>query len=228
MLLAGVQSVSAQGIGGSPAVLEEVIVTAEKRAQSLQDAPLSILAFNADSLAQIGATGLGDLTLSIPNLSQITFSVGNSTLRFYVRGIGQTDSQLTADSPVGVYLDGVYIARTSALALGIPDIERVEVLRGPQGTLFGRNTTGGAISIVTKTPQTDELAFTQNVRLGDFDALKSSTVLNVPFGETFAARVSYLYDRRDGTVENTGLGNDFNEWENKAIRLSARWRRPMR
>jgi iron complex outermembrane receptor protein len=214
----------AQGAGGPPAVLEEVIVTAERREQSLQDAPLSILAFNDDSLAQIGATGLGDLALSIPNLTQITFSVGNSTLRFYVRGIGQTDSQLTGDSPVGVYLDGVYIARTSGLALSIPDIERVEVLRGPQGTLFGRNTTGGAISIVTKTPQTDQFGFTQKLRLGDYDALKSSTVINLPVSDEFAARVSYLYDRRDGTVENTGIGNDFNEWENKALRLSARWR----
>jgi iron complex outermembrane receptor protein len=221
-LALGISAAGAQTTDAGLA-LEEVIVTAEKREQSLQDAPLSILAFNDEALTNIGATGLGDLTHSVPNLTQITFSVGNSTLRLYVRGIGQTDSQLTGDSPVGVYLDGVYVARTSALSLSIPDIERVEVLRGPQGTLFGRNTTGGAISIVTKTPDTDELSFSQKLRLGDYDALKSSTVINVPLSDEFAARVAYLYDRRDGTVENTGVGNDFNEWENKALRLSARW-----
>ena len=204
--------------------LEEVIVTAEKREQSLQDAPLSILAFDDQALANIGATGLGDLTHSVPNFTQITFSVGNSTLRFYLRGIGQTDSQLTGDSPVAVYLDGVYIARTSGLALSIPDIERVEVLRGPQGTLSGRNTTGGAISIVTNPPDTKEVSFTQKVRYGDYDALKSSTVMNIPFNDKLAARVSFLYDQRDGTVENTGVGNDFNQWENKALRASLRWR----
>jgi iron complex outermembrane receptor protein len=204
--------------------LEEVIVTAEKREQSLQDAPLSILAFDDQSLANIGATGLGDLTHSIPNFTQITFSVGNSTLRFYMRGIGQTDSQLTGDSPVAVYLDGVYMARTSGLALSIPDIERVEVLRGPQGTLSGRNTTGGAINIVTHAPDTSDTTFTQKVRYGNYDALKSSTVLNVPFSDELAARVSLLYDQRDGTVENTGVGNDFNQWENKALRASLRWR----
>jgi iron complex outermembrane receptor protein len=199
-LALGISAAGAQTTDAGLA-LEEVIVTAEKREQSLQDASLSILAFNDEALTNIGATGLGDLTHSVPNLTQITFSVGNSTLRLYVRGIGQTDSQLTGDSPVGVYLDGVYVARTSALSLSIPDIERVEVLRGPQGTLFGRNTTGGAISIVTKTPDTDELSFSQKLRLGDYDALKSSTVINVPLSDEFAARVAYLYDRRDGTVE---------------------------
>src|SRR5690606_32648933 len=88
---------------------------------------------------------------------------------------------------------------------------------------FGRNTTGGAISIVTRAPETDAFGFTQKLRLGDFDALKSSTIFNVPFSDMFAVRASYLYDRRDGTVENTGIGNDFNEWENKALRVSARW-----
>ena len=124
---------------------------------------------------------------------------------------------------MAVYLDGVYIARTSGLALSIPDIERVEVLRGPQGTLSGRNTTGGAISIVTNPPDTKEVSFTQKVRYGDYDALKSSTVMNIPFNDKLAARVSFLYDQRDGTVENTGVGNDFNQWENKALRASLRW-----
>jgi iron complex outermembrane receptor protein len=98
------------------------------------------------------------------------------------------------------------------------------VLRGPQGTLSGRNTTGGAINIVTNAPDTTAVGFTQKVRYGDYDAIKSSTVLNVPFSDTLAARISFLYDSRDGTVENTGVGNDFNQWETKAMRASLRWR----
>ncbi len=208
----------------SSSELQEVVVTAERRETNLQDAPLSILAFDEGSLSNMGVTGLGDLTHAVPNLTQITWSVGNSTLRLYIRGIGQTDSQLTGDSPVGVYLDGVYVARTSGLAQSMPDIERVEVLRGPQGTLFGRNTTGGAINIVTKPPTTDDFKILQTVRVGNYGAFKSSTMLNMPVTDEFAVKVAYLADQRGGTVDNTGGGNDFNQWDNKAARIAARWK----
>ena len=204
--------------------LQEVLVTAERRETNLQDAPLSVLAFNHEALSNMGVTGLGDLTHAVPNMTQITWSVGNSTLRFYIRGIGQTDSQLTGDSPVGVYLDGVYVARTSGLAQSMPDIERVEVLRGPQGTLFGRNTTGGAINIVTQPPKMDDFTASETIRVGDYQAFKSSTMINVPLGDTLAVKVAYLADQRDGTVNNTGGGNNFNAYDNKAARVSARWK----
>lgn len=203
--------------------LEEIVVTAERKEGNLQDAPVSIVALNADSLQQMGAAGLGDITNSVPNLKQITWSVGNSTLRFYVRGVGQTDSQLTADSPVGVYLDGVYVARTSGLAMAIPDLERIEVLRGPQGALYGRNTTGGAINLITRRPG-DELAFSQTLRFGNYNSLRSTTVVDVPLHETLSTKFSYLIDKRDGTTENLGIGNDFNEFDNKVFRFDARWK----
>ncbi|WP_380876697.1 hypothetical protein ACFB49_09740 [Sphingomonas sp. DBB INV C78] len=202
--------------------LSEIIVTAERKAESLQDAPISIIALDSTALAKIGATGLSDITNSVPNLQQITWGVGNTTLRFYIRGVGQTDNQLLADSAVGVYVDGVYIARTSGLATNIPDIDRIEVLRGPQGALYGRNTTGGAINIITKRPN-DELSALQTLRLGNYGYVKSTTVVNLPLAEGLAVRGSFLFDKRDGTTTNAGVGNDFNERNNKAARFDARW-----
>lgn len=202
--------------------LSEIIVTAERKAQSLQDAPISIVALDSSALEKIGATGLADITNSVPNLQQITWGVGTTTLRFYIRGIGQTDNQLLADTAVGVYVDGVYVARSSGLAANIPDLDRVEVLRGPQGALYGRNTTGGAINLITKRPGKDFSA-SQTVRLGNYDFIKSTTIVNVPITDTLAVKGSFLYDKRNGTTKNDGIGNDFNERDNKSARFDARW-----
>ncbi len=203
--------------------LSEIIVTAERKTQSLQDAPISIVALNTEALEKIGATGLSDITNSVPNLQQITWGVGNTTLRFYIRGVGQTDNQLLADSAVGVYVDGVYIARTSGLATNIPDLDRIEVLRGPQGALYGRNTTGGAINLITKRPS-DTFSASQTLRLGNYGLIKSTTVVNMPLTERLAIKGSFLFDKRDGTTRNLGIGNDFNERNNKAARFDARWK----
>lgn len=203
--------------------LGEIIVTAERRAESLQDTPISIVALDAQALTNIGATGLSDITNSVPNLQQITWGVGNTTLRFYIRGVGQTDNQLLADSAVGVYVDGVYIARTSGLASNVPDLDRIEILRGPQGALYGRNTTGGAINIITKRPD-DQLSGSQTFRLGNYGHIKSTTILNLPLAEGLAVRGSFLLDKRNGTVKNAGIGNDFNERNNKAARVDVRWK----
>ncbi|MDY0006530.1 MAG: TonB-dependent receptor, partial [Spongiibacteraceae bacterium] len=203
--------------------LEEVIVTAQKRSESLQETPISLAVFDNSSIQRLGITNIADIRNRVPNLSIVPFGVSPTTLRVYIRGIGTVDSQITQDPPVGIYLDGVYMARNSGLAMDVADIERIEVLRGPQGTLYGRNTTGGAISIVSRRPS-DKLEFSQLVTLGDYDQVRSKTTLNVPLGERFAAKLAYEYHERDGWIENSGAGADFHAYDKRAARVDLRWK----
>ncbi|NBX41112.1 MAG: Plug domain-containing protein [Gammaproteobacteria bacterium] len=132
--------------------LEEVTVTAQRREQSLQDVPIAITAFTSEQLARRNIVDTYDLVRNIPNLTgNNNVGVGTSS-SYYIRGIGNGESIATFDVPVGTYVDDVYIARQNQNNFSMFDVERIEVLRGPQGTLFGRNTTGGAINIVMKKP----------------------------------------------------------------------------
>ena len=138
--------------------LEEIIVTARKREESLQDTPMSVSAFTGESLELRGIDAIDKLQNVTPNLTFLNsspFIAGGNAATMFVRGVGQPDFQPTTEPGVGIYVDGVYYGRTVGSVLSLVDFERVEVLRGPQGTLFGRNTIGGAISITTKKP-TDE------------------------------------------------------------------------
>ena len=139
----------------NPAQLEEIVVTAQRRASSLQDTPISIEAFGAEKLEMRGIGGLEDLGANVPSMVVEPHPLSNTTLRITIRGVGITDSQVTQDPAVGIYIDGVYLARSVGLALDLADIERMEVLRGPQGVLYGRNSTGGAVNIITRRPSTE-------------------------------------------------------------------------
>ncbi len=205
-----------------PGELDEIVVTAEKRSESLQDTPISIAALNADALAKAGISNVGDLSYRVPSLSMTPFPNSPNAPRLFIRGIGTGDPQVTTDVSVGVYLDGVYLARSIGLGMDVADIARIEVLRGPQGTLYGRNTTGGAINIVTLKPGPD-LSFRQELTGGNYDRFRSKSVVNVPLTENLFIKGSVLYDRRDGLVENTGIGKDFGAYEKLAGRIDARW-----
>src|SRR5882672_3712504 len=139
----------------SAQTLEEVVVTAQKREQNVQNVPIAISAFTTETLRQKGVTDIHSLTNITPNVNLDAgspFSGDSSVLSASIRGIGQDDFAFNLDPGVGVYLDGVYLARTIGANQSLMDIDRIEILKGPQGTLFGRNTIGGAISIVTHTP----------------------------------------------------------------------------
>jgi len=132
--------------------LEEILVTARKREESMQDSPISITAFTSEMLDQMHIDRLDGIGRSTPNLifdTGTSFSGGTSAAAVYIRGIGQADFTLNSEPGVGIYLDGVYIGTSIGSVLDLTEVERVEVLRGPQGTLFGRNTIGGAISITS-------------------------------------------------------------------------------
>ncbi len=203
--------------------LEEIIVTAERRAASVQDTPISMEAFNSDKLAQRGINGVQDLAANVPSMVIEPHPLSSTTLRVTIRGIGITDSQVTQDPAVGIYLDGVYLARSVGLALELADLERIEVLRGPQGTLYGRNTTGGAVNLVTRRPSTDALSMTHQLTVGSRNLLTGKSSLNVPLGDSLAVKFAFLAGQRDGFVENTGPGGDFGDRDERAYRFDARW-----
>lgn len=203
--------------------LEEVIVTAQKKTQSLQETPISLTAFDEDRLEKDGIANLLDIGSSVPSMTIEPFPINNATLRIFIRGIGLIDAQITQDPPVGIYMDGVYIARSTGTALDVAELERIEVLRGPQGTLYGRNSTGGAINLITRRPSSEALAFKQTLTAGNYGLLSSKTSLNLPVSDTSAVKLAYLHSQKDGFVENDGPGGDFGDREVQAWRLDARW-----
>ena len=138
---------------GTSLELEEVLVTARKREESLQEVPISITAFSTTELRNRSVSNMKDLGMMIPNLSWIqTNSGGNGSGNLIMRGVGQRENAAFWDPGVGMYIDGVYMARVNYVDLDVMDLERIEVLRGPQGTLFGKNTIGGAVNVVSKRP----------------------------------------------------------------------------
>ncbi|WP_372759695.1 TonB-dependent receptor, partial [Litorivivens sp.] len=203
--------------------LEEVVVTAQRKAESLQDTPIALDAFGQEALEREGIGNVGDLANNVPALTIQPFPINTTTLRIYIRGIGLIDAQITQDPPVGVYVDGAYIARSAALATEISDLQRIEVLRGPQGTLYGRNSTGGAVNLITKRPDPEALQFKQNLTVGDRSLFNSRTMLNVPLWEGAAAKFAYLKKGVDGYIKNTGEGGDFGDSDTEGYRFDFGW-----
>ncbi|WP_043113611.1 TonB-dependent receptor [Solimonas soli] len=206
-----------------PAVIEEIIVTAQKKAESIQNTPISMSAFNEQMLQERGIDGVDKLQGNVPGLSVEPFPTSNSTLRMFIRGVGLSDAQVTQDPAVGVYVDGVYVARSSGLALEVADLQRIEVLKGPQGTLYGRNTTGGAINLITKKPDPSAFWTQFSGSAGDRALLSGKGTINVPLAGDAAVKLGVLAKHRDGTMENTGPGGDFGDREALGLRFDARW-----
>ena len=153
------------------AVLEEIVVTAQKREEGLQDTPIAVTAFTSAALEDKNIENIAQLADFTPNLIFDTTSPVSglsSGAVVFIRGIGNTDFSLTTDPGVGTYVDGVYISRSAGGVLDVLDVERIEVLRGPQGTLFGRNTIGGALNIISRKPA-DELEGKVELSVGNYD-----------------------------------------------------------
>ncbi|CAN0603395.1 unnamed protein product, partial [Ectocarpus sp. 12 AP-2014] len=149
---------SEEGTQASRATLEEVVVTARRTEESLQDAPVAVTALTSDDIETRAALSITEVTASVPNVSfessGATSGLGAAPIVF-IRGLGQSDFVINSDPAAGMYVDGVYLGRSLGSLVDLLDLERAEVLRGPQGTLFGRNTIGGAINLVSKVPSTD-------------------------------------------------------------------------
>lgn len=181
--------------------LEVIQVSAQKRQQSIQDVPISMSAFDDKSIERMGATDFVGLTAAIPSINVQTGSGAYPVT--YIRGIGTNDTSIGADPSVGVYIDGVYASRLGGALTDFLDIERVEVLKGPQGTLFGRNSIGGAISIITKKPS-NEFEGRLGLDLSSFGTTMASGVVNIPISEDeLALRVYGSMTQSDGWQKNT-------------------------
>lgn len=192
------------GVGTSSQGLEDIVVTAQRREQRLQDVPIAITAITRQSLETNRITNVTDLSGLAPNVTARPAGGGSQNPSFTSRGITSYGVVPGSDKEFSTYLDGVYLGGSRSL-FELPDIERIEVLRGPQGTLFGRNATSGAVSVVTRDP-TGVLGLHQDFTIGNYDQFRSRTSLDLPAVGPFSAYVSYVHDERRGDIRNTGAG----------------------
>ncbi len=206
-------------------VFEEVIVTATKREESIYDVPMAISAFTEDAIVKQGIVDLTDIGKFVPNMTVTGFSGGQtSSVNVFIRGIGLQDHLITTDPGVGVYVDGVYLGRQVGQNWSLANIERVEVLRGPQGTLYGRNSIGGAINIITRKPG-QESGGRATVTVGTRGRLNGDFYWNAPLSDTFAASFTGSYTSRDGVGKflNLDTSTEVGEMEEWAGRVAAKW-----
>jgi iron complex outermembrane recepter protein len=188
--------------------LGEIVVTAQKREQPLQDVPISVTAFGDRELIANRIVNIVDLNGLAPNLSIRLAPGGVSLPSITLRGVLSFGAIPGSDKQVGLYFDGVYLNSSAGSVFELADIERIEVLRGPQGTLFGRNSTAGAISIVTREP-TGDFALHQELTVGNYDHLRSKTRVNLPALGPLSALVSYVHSERRGDIRNLGAGTSW-------------------
>lgn len=205
----------------APTILEEVVVTAQKREQSLQDVPIAINTFNTEFLRVTGAQNLDDLQQFTPGLNIDGLGVTQPVI--YIRGIGTSNLSIGLDPAVGIYQDGVYVGRSASSNTEFSDLERVEVLKGPQGTLFGRNAAAGAIQILTQKPTHEWEGFVR-ARGGNYNKRLGEAAVNIPIvDDVLAARFNAIGSRRDGYIESFTGGDDLGDENYGLGRASFLW-----
>ena len=225
-------AVGACFVGGAPmdalaesaerASVEEIVVTARRREETAQSVPIPISAMSGDQLADRGITEIKNIEQITPNLSFLNSGVARGTAQVFLRGIGQVNWGPTQDPKVGVYVDGIYLGRPQGAIFDLLDIERVEVLRGPQGTLFGRNTTAGLVHVITKLPDS---TFDAEISggFGNDGQFSGDAIVNVPLNEdTLAARFALQFRKDDGFMEDTS-GREWNSTDSQSFRGSLLW-----
>ena len=202
--------------------IADIVVTAQRREQSAQDVPVAISAFSADQLAKQGVANTLDLGQFVPNMiAQNNTGLGSANA-FYIRGLGNTETIPTFDPPVGTYVDDIYLSRQNANNLNLFDVERVEVLRGPQGTLFGRNTTGGAINTIIRKPNFDRVSGYAEVGYGSYDKKLARASVDLPLAKTFAVKLSGYWQDDDGYAKNVTTGQRVNDDDGWGARIGLR------
>lgn len=206
---------------GEESLLEEIVVTAQKREQNLQDVPIAVSAFSGEQLQEAAVKDIFDLQNSAPGLQSVQ-EQSNSSSGFRLRGIGTSGQNFGLESAVGMYVDGVYRARQSSMISEMIDIEAVEVLRGPQGTLFGKNTPAGAILFRTVAPSFEQDAYV-SVTAGNYGQLNASAAGNLTLiDDVLALRGTLFSSQREGTIDVDGFGsNELNDRNREGARLQA-------
>ncbi|NIB40918.1 TonB-dependent receptor [Pseudomaricurvus alkylphenolicus] len=195
-----------------PRIIEEIVVTSTRRSTDLQDTPIAVTAISQTMLDRHQAKDIRDVTDIVPSLEMTNTGV-QSALLVQLRGIGQTNITEIADGPVAFHVDGIYSPRAQGAAALLYDVDRVEVLRGPQGTLYGRNATSGSINILTRRPQFDEFNAHTSVSMGNFQRRAARGMLNLPISETLAVRAAVAFDQHDPyadlVTDYAGLGPQY-------------------
>ena len=207
--------------GKKTTTLESVKVTARKREETLQEVPVAVTAFTSEALDKLNVRDLSDLDAQVPNLTIYAARGSNTTLTAYIRGVGQSDPLWGVDPGVGLYMDDVYIARPQGALLDVFDVERVEVLRGPQGTLYGKNTIGGAIKYISKGLRSDFNGY-GSVTVGNYGQRDFKGAVGGGFGgsEYLRGRVSVASLKNDGFGENIITGDPVSNKDTMAYRLA--------
>jgi iron complex outermembrane receptor protein len=212
--------------------LEEILVTAQRREESLQDTPIAITAFTTDRLNDLGVYDVSQVGDFAPNVLIQKQPSSNSNMNIVIRGMSQGETSLLADPKVGFYIDGVFMSKTVGAVFDVVDLERIEVLRGPQGTLFGRNTTGGAVNVTTRKP-TGVLGGKAEASVGNFGYMRYGGRLELPAVANIAAQISYNHMETDGWADNdydgvpqqpaTRVEEDLASEDNDSYRIALRW-----
>ncbi|MHA7816975.1 MAG: TonB-dependent receptor [Pseudohaliea sp.] len=214
----------AQAAGGDkPAVLEELVVTAQRRSGDLQQVPIAVTALDEASMERRQILSTEDIFTEVPGLIGSNNVGQNTAVTFFLRGIGTTESIVTVDPAVGVYVDDVYIARQGVNNFALYDLERIEVLRGPQGTLYGRNSSAGAVKVITKEPEF-ETTGRISAGVGNYGQWFARGSFNTAIVEDkLAVRVNYMEQEDDGYSDNLTLGRDVNKTDFMGWRVAALW-----
>jgi len=221
VLAAAPASVSAQT--GPALELEEVLVTARKREESLQDTPISVTTFDSSGLEDANMLDLRDIGRFTPGMSFTSYGMGSSEAgAVFIRGVGQSDHMITTDPGVGLYVDGVYMGRNMGAALDILDLERVEVLKGPQGTLFGKNTIGGTVNVISRKPGFENGGHV-GLRVGEEGRLDVEATGELVAGKNLALKISALRKNRDGVGEQVFTGDETGDEDSLSLRGQLYW-----
>ena len=211
---------SVNTLAQSAKTLEEVIITAQKKEESLLDSAIDVSVFSGEDLQKYSVSDMSGVALVTPGL---TFQNTGVWAQIYLRGVGTRVSQAGLDTGVAVYVDDRYVGRQSGIMFDMADVSRVEVLKGPQGVLFGRNSTGGAIRVISN-PVADKLEGNFTVGLGDYDYKHMNGTLNVPVSDNFAFRASIQTREREGFKKNIIPGGyDYDDLDSTLARIRAKW-----
>ena len=223
LVCAGLALVFGQSALAQELAIEEIVVTAAKRSQSIQDVSTSVTAFGEEDLALGGIEDVSRLEHMVPGLR---FGQSGHEVRLAMRGTRTNNVGTEAEQVVGIFEDGVYVPTTTQALGAYVDVERIEVLRGPQGTLYGRNTFGGTINIITNEPSFEGIEYNVSGLYGAYGRYRVAGMLNLPMSDTFAVRLAGLSDTHDGYIENTnqaGTADDLNDKDMQFFRATLKW-----
>jgi iron complex outermembrane receptor protein len=203
--------------------LDTVTVTARRRSESIQDVPVAVSAFSEEALKDLQASNIEGLQGAVPNMNIVQGRGSSNSVNVFIRGIGQPDALQTFDPGVGMYVDDVYYSRINGALFSLFDVQQVEVLRGPQGTLYGKNSTGGAIKITTKNPFDDEGGSVEGT-VGDYGRAEGRFYLSSRFSDTVAGSIAGGWISNDGYVRDPATGQHYNDEDTRAVRAKIAFR----